>query len=89
MQTLIKRLQGPRGPFRTWSGKRNKEVVANSLFSLLDRDGKKIWQWAARDADGKVLQILEVQIPEGYPDQLWYLREIVADYFHPVRSLSE
>jgi hypothetical protein len=87
MQTLIKRLQGPRGPLRTWRGNIG-ETVADSKFCLLDRDDRRLWQWAALDSDGKVLHVIEVQIPDGYPDQLWHLREIVADFFHHARSIA-
>ncbi|AWY53011.1 hypothetical protein A8H28_17065 (plasmid) [Burkholderia gladioli pv. gladioli] len=82
----IKRLQGPRGPIRRGSGKIVAEIV-DSRFTLEARDTRSIWRWAAWGADRKVIQVIEVENRDGI-DELWWLREIVSDYCHRVRSIA-
>ncbi|MBU9175804.1 hypothetical protein [Burkholderia gladioli] len=83
---VYRNLQGPRGAVRRGKG-RIAARVADSRFTLEARATRNVWRWTAWDADRKVMQIFEVENLDDN-DQLWWLREIVSDYFHRVRSIA-
>ncbi|MGS0980987.1 hypothetical protein [Burkholderia glumae] len=84
--TVYRNLQGPRGAVRRGNG-RVAERIADSRFTLEGRPTRNVWRWTAWDAGRNVLHIFEVENLADN-DQLWWLREIVSNHFHPVRSIA-
>lgn len=77
------KLTGPRGRDRN-----GQQIVRSQFVRKDDR-----WQWAAIDANGRVVQVVEMSwnwprgsyMPSTSEEALWVLRAIAAGTFHDVR----